>query len=452
MAAQTATLKAAPARTGEVWRIALLLVLSAVIGTLIGSITGEKTSFLLKDRLGLSAGQQATIGILLGFPAYLQPFIGAWADLRPLWGWHRRSYYALACIVEIVGFVALASLREYYYAPVVALLLVKVAGAVVLGVMVNAVMVAVGNRTGSIGRLQSLIFFVPYALQIAYTAHLGGQVAQNWSYWRVFAVAALLVLLRLPLVFLIDEKRVVPARHADETPEERAAALEAKRADREKTATALKAAVKSPGLWAIVGYVFYLIITPGTGTAQLYFANNALGFSKQFIGDLGRWTAGGVVLGVLGFGWLSRRLPVRALVWCAFLMDCSIYLALLQIHDPMSARIFSLVAALLGTFYGLALYTLAARACPPGIEGTVYGLVLAAIALGGTLGDKIGAGIFDHFGGASPASQMAAIAHGWRMLCVWGFGLTVLAALFIPFLPAWTKSREPLSARPEPAA
>lgn len=151
MAAQTATLKAAPARTGEVWRIALLLILSAVIGTLIGSITGEKTSFLLKDRLGLSAGQQATIGILLGFPAYLQPFIGAWADLRPLWGWHRRSYYALACIVEIVGFGALASLHQYTYAPVVALLLVKVAGAVVLGVMVNAVMVAVGNRTGSIG-------------------------------------------------------------------------------------------------------------------------------------------------------------------------------------------------------------------------------------------------------------------------------------------------------------
>lgn len=123
MAAQTATLEAAPARTGEVWRIALLLVLSAAIGTSIGSITGEKTSFLLKDRLGLSAGQQAAIFIFLGFPAYLQPFIGAWADLRPLWGWHRRSYYALACIVEIVGFVALASLREYTYAPVVALLL-----------------------------------------------------------------------------------------------------------------------------------------------------------------------------------------------------------------------------------------------------------------------------------------------------------------------------------------
>ena len=101
-----------------------------------------------------------------------------------------------------------------------------------------------------------------------------------------------------------------------------------------------------------------------------------------------------------------------------------------------------MLVALTGTIYGLCLYTLAGRACPVGAEGVIYGLVLSAIALGGTLGEKLGGSLYDMFGPANHHS----VTHGWTTMLWFGFGFTVIAAGFIPFLPAWAKSGERLNA------
>ena len=195
----------------------------------------------------------------------------------------------------------------------------------------------------------------------------------------------------------------------------------------------------------LVVFIFYLIVTPGTNTAQLYYENDALRLSPQFIGNLSRWTAAGVLVGLPLYGGVSSRLSARALVFGAWLMDCAAYLLLLNIHNAPSAEWVSLLVAASGTIYGLCLYTLAGRACPVGAEGAVYGLVLSAIALGGTLGDKLGGTLYDAFGPTNPAHHYS-VTHGWNAMLWFGFGFTVIAAGFIPFLPAWAKSGERLSA------
>ncbi|HLV80702.1 MAG TPA: hypothetical protein VKT32_10485, partial [Chthonomonadaceae bacterium] len=84
-----------------------------------------------------------------------------------------------------------------------------------------------------------------------------------------------------------------------------------------------------------------------------------------------------------------------------------------------------------------------------GIEGTVYGLVLAAISLGGTLSEKIGGTLYDYFGPMNHVHHYS-ITHGW-VWAVWiGLIFTLIAVVFIPFLPAWTKSNEPLHGSVEP--
>ena len=204
----------------------------------------------------------------------------------------------------------------------------------------------------------------------------------------------------------------------------------------------LKSAARSPGLWVLVAFIFYLIVTPGTNTAQVYYEFDALHLSKQFIGSLNKWTSAGVLAALFLYGTTTRWLSARTLVWGAWLMDCVAYLLLLNIHNASSAEWVSLLVALSGTIYGLCLYTLAGRACPVGAEGVVYGLVLSAIALGGTLGDKLGGTLYDSFGPISHHS----VTHGWTSMLWFGFGFTVIAAGFIPFLPAWAKSGERLSA------
>jgi hypothetical protein len=268
-------------------------------------------------------------------------------------------------------------------------------------------------------------------------------VTQHWSYLACYQTAAALCLLGIPLAWALQDAKVINTRHGHESEEEHAARMASLREDRGRVAAALRQAAQSPGLWAAVAFVFYLIVTPGTGTAQFYYCVNNLHFSKQFLGNLQIPGSAGAIIGIALFAWGSRRMPVRALVWGAYLMDCSLYLASMALHDRPSGIVVAVVTSFLGSVYNLCLLTLAARACPPGIEGTVYGLVMSAISFAGVLGDKMGASIYDAFGPASHHS----ITHGWFGLLWCGFAFTVVAAVFIPFLPAWAKSREPLLPR-----
>ena len=261
-----------PAPSGErlaFLRIALLMAGTVAVSTLAETFSGEKLNFLYKDQLHLTAGGMASLVILLAIPDYLRPFIGAGSDFFPLLGYHRRSYYALAALLGALGFFCLSLLPHYTYLTTALLVIVTIAGGVTLMIMADAVMVTVGNRTGTVGRIQAIQQFTPPLIALLFAARLGGYVTQNWSYAHCFRAAALVSLLALPLVFLIDEKRGSHRQHERETPEEHAARLEAKRAERARTAAALRQAARTPGLWAVVAFVFYLIFTPGTGTAAV---------------------------------------------------------------------------------------------------------------------------------------------------------------------------------------
>ena len=173
-----------------------------------------------------------------------------------------------------------------------------------------------------------------------------------------------------------------------------------------------------------------------------------LHLSKEFIGKLDKWGAAGSLAGLLAFGAISRRLPVRLLVWGAVLSDCGIYLCMMTMHNAPSVRYATFSSSFMTLFLQVCLNTLAARACPPKIEGTVYGLMQAALALSNILCDKFGSTLYDFFGPAGGHS----ITHGWFCALGFGLGFTALAVFFIPFLPAWTKSAVPLAKSEQEAA
>ncbi len=420
------------------WRTVFLIAATAALGGVLGAITGNKLTFLYKDVLGLSASGVGTLLLIINIPAYLQPFMGGLSDLYPLFGWHRRTYFVLASVVMALGYAGLMSLHHYHYAALVCLLLVAGSGGAMTGVLINAVMVSVGNRTGTFGPLQSLSQFVPLALSIAYTGDLDGYVTQNWTYPHTFGVAALLSLAFVPLALLLDDRRAAGGRA---TAEEAAARLAAKNAEREGTRAALRDAARTPGLWVITAFLFYLYVTPLLMTASTYYQTDVLHLSKDFIGKLDKWGAAGSLAGLLAFGAVSRKLPVRTLVWGAVVSDCAVYLCMMTMHNAPSVRYAVFGSSFMALFLAVCLNTLAARACPPKIEGTVYGLMQAALALSLVLCDKFGSTLYDYFGPANGHS----ITHGWFCALGFGLGFTALAAFFIPFLPAWIKSAVPLA-------
>ncbi len=448
MAAQTYTPKtAAPSQSAAFWRVALLMAGTVAVITLVGTFSNEKLSFFYKEQLHLSASAFASLGILLAAPNYFRPFVGAGSDLFPLFGYHRRSYYALATLMDALGFFVLSLLPHPSYWTTAILVIITVAGGVTVMIMADAMMVRVGNRTGTVPRLQGIQQFLPSALSLVVLARLSGFVTQNWSYAHCFRTAALMALLALPLTLLIDEKRVSHKQQAHESLEEHAERRDAKARDRAESAQALRQAVKSPSLWAVIAYVFYFVLTPSGAVAQFYFEVDVLHFSKQFIGSLGQWSSAGNILGILTVVVISRRISVRALVWGGWLLGVLAYLLSFALRDRLSAEFVFFAGAYVGIMTNLSLYTLAARACPPKVEGTIYGLFMAAIVLAGTLSNQIGSTLYDHYGMPHHSALYAWYAINW-----WGFGLTALAAGLIPLMPAWARSTQTLATKPEAAA
>jgi Na+/melibiose symporter-like transporter len=414
------------------WRTVFLIAATAALGGVLGAVTYNKQLFLYKEVLGLSASAVGTLALIINLPAYLQPFMGGVSDLYPLFGWHRRTYFALAAVVQSLGYFGLMTLHHYHYAAIVCLLIVAGSGGALAGVLINAAMVSVGNRTNTFGPLQTLYQFTPLVLALVYTGKLDGQVTATWSYHHAFLTAGLVSLAFAPLAFLIEDRRVVSGRA---TPEELGARKDAKDRERAQTAVALREAARTPGIWAVTAFFFYLNVTPLLLTASVYYETDVLKLSKDFIGRLDSWTAAGSIAGLLAFGALSRKLPIRAIVWGAIISDCAIYLIAMTMHDAPSVHIAQFLWSFMAIFLLVCLNTLAARACPPKIEGTVYGLMQAAMALSLVLCDKFGSTLYDFFGPANHHS----ITHGWFCALWFGFGFTVLAVFFVPFLPAWAK-------------
>ena len=420
------------------WRTVFLIAATAALGGVLGAITGNKQIFLYKEVLGLSASAVGTLSLIINIPAYLQPFMGGLSDLYPLFGWHRRTYFVLASVVQALGYAGLMALHQYHYAAIACLLIVAGSGSALAGVLINAAMVSVGNRTGTFGPLQTLSQFTPLLLSLVYTARLDGQVTAHWSYHHTFLVAALVSLAFAPLALLMDDRRVKAGRAA---PGEMRTQQAAKDADRARTTEALREAARTPGIWVMAAFLFYLYVTPLLLTASVYYETDVLKLSKDFIGRLDSWTAAGSIVGLIAFGAVSWKLPVRAIVWGAIGSDCAIYLIAMTMHNAPSVRIAQFLWSFMAIFLAVCLNTLAARACPPKIEGTVYGLMQAALALSLVLCDKFGSTLYDYFGPAHGHS----IAHGWFSALWFGFGFTLLAVFFIPFLPAWAKAAVPLA-------
>jgi MFS family permease len=428
----------------SVLRLACLVTASVLIHTLMSAIVGEKTTFLYKEVLQLTASQITVLNLVLGLPTYLQPFVGAWTEIIPWLGYHRRSYYCVGILVSVVGYLALALLHPYELYPVAMLMLTKGMGAVLSMVVYNAVFVAIGNRTGALPRLQTLALTLPLVLGAVYTSHLAGFVAEHWTYAHAYGVTAALAALLLPLTLLMEDTRVPHGVAARLTAE----AMAARAARRKQSTLILKRALRAPGLWIFTAYIAYNALTPDPVTARVYYMSDSLHFSKQFIGDLGGWQAWGTLLGLGVVALLARFMSLRVATLWSWLGNCMIYLCYFGIRTHLSAQFAYLLIGFDFGFLGVLGTTLIARACPRGAEGTVFGLIASVNAFFYLICDYWGTKMYDIYGPLNKAHHYT-VAHGWNTSVAIGLAFAVAQGLFLPFLPAWTRSRASLSA-PQP--
>jgi predicted MFS family arabinose efflux permease len=338
---------------------------------------------LLKVR-GYSTSEIATFAALLALPWTLKPLYGLLTDFVPIAGMRRRSYLLLTSWATVLGlsFLYLVPLPADAYWLLLTVLLIPTVGVAFSDVVVDALMVEVGQPRGLTGRLQSVQWAAMYGASML-AAYLGGWLSQYQLQELGFLLcaAATLVTCGLAWAFVREKTESLPLR----------------RDFIGRAADELWQAARQP---AVVGAGLFLLLWNFNpfNTAVLYMhMTRHLGMSEQFYGVSVTIVSAGAVAASLAYGLYCRHVSVRWLLHLAIAAGILCTLAYWALDGPISAAV---ISALVGFFYmtgSMVQMDLAARTCPLAAAGTTFALLMAVSNLGVFLSTTVGGLLYEHW-------------------------------------------------------
>lgn len=366
--------------TPELFGILLVYFVQGAVG-----LARLATSFYLKDSLGLSPSQVAALMGVAMSPWILKPLYGLLSDTVPVAGYRRRPYLLLSGLLGCGAWLGMA-----LWAPTAGLatlwmvlgsLAVAVGDVIVDSLVVERVH---GSDWAGTGTLQSLTWGAT-ALGSLLTAYLGGALLAHYPPQVVFGLTAFLPLFIALAAWVIADQPVVLSQGWDPL---------------QQQVGQVWRALRQPSILLPVLFVFVWQATPSADAALFYFVTNDLGFGPEFLGQVRLVTSIASLLGVGIFQVYLRRLPLRPLFGWMTVISAALGLTSLilvyhlnrdwGIDDHWFSLGDSLVLTVAGQIAFMPVLVLAARLCPPGIEATLFALLMSAFNLAGFLSQELG--------------------------------------------------------------
>lgn len=338
-------------------------------------------TFLLKEKMGLSAAQTAAFFSITVIPWLIKPVYGLISDFVPLFGRRRKSYFLLTTGLSAATGFFLSSLGMYTYWKVAIFFTLMGLGLAFTDVLTDALMVENGQRLGLTGPFQA-VQWAAISVASMLVGIGGGWLAQHAPLSVTFLTAAFFPLISFTMAIWCVRDPQVKA---------------GERQFRE-TWLAIRGAIRSRPLWIVAGFIFFYNFSPSFGPALVYYSTDVLHFSKIFLGGLDSLTyASGIVGAALYFAY-SKSFPFRWLIHFAIAAGVISTLAYLGYTSQASAVALALGFGGVGMIIQLTFLDLAAKACPKQAEGTFFALLMSvyngAVQLsqiaGGWLYDRIG--------------------------------------------------------------
>jgi len=343
-------------------------------------------SFFLKDDLGLSPAQVSALMGIAALPWMVKPVFGFISDGLPLFGYRRRPYLILSGLLGTGAWIALATVVHSAWAATTAIALSSLS--IAFGdVIVDSLVVERARKesVSAAGSLQSLCWGTS-AVGGLLTAYFSGFLLQHFSTRTVFGITATFPLIVSLVAWLIVESRVDRSNDWSEVRHQ---------------IQQLRGAVSQKAIWLPTAFLFLWQATPSADSAFFFFTTNELGFQPEFLGRVRLVTSIASLLGVWMFQRFFRTVPFRIFFgWTTVISTVLGMTALLLVtHANRAIGIddywFSLGDSLILTIMGQIAYmpvlVLAARLCPPGVEATLFALLMSVTNLAGLLSYELGA-------------------------------------------------------------
>lgn len=343
-------------------------------------------SFFLKDDLGMSPAETAALFGIVSIPWVIKPLFGFMSDGLPIFGYRRRPYLILSGLMGTFSWVYLATFVDHPITATIAIALNSLSVAI-SDVIVDSLVVerARNESISNIGSLQSLCW-ASSALGGLITAYLSGYLLEIFTSETVFLITATFPLLVMVVAWAIAEDKITSISNWQTVKHQ---------------VQQLRSAITQKSIWLPTAFIFLWQATPTADSAFFYFTTNELGFQPEFLGRVRLVTSIAALLGIWLFQRFFKSVPFRKIFLVSTLLSAALGMTMLLLvtHTNRALGIddhwFSLGDSLILTVAGEIAYmpvlVLAARLCPPGVEATLFALLMSISNLSRLLSHESGA-------------------------------------------------------------
>ncbi|TVP61190.1 MAG: folate/biopterin family MFS transporter [Nodularia sp. (in: Bacteria)] len=388
-------------------------------------------SFFLKDELLLSPAQVSALLGIVALPWIIKPVFGFISDGLPIFGYRRRPYLILSGILGAISWVCLATIVHSSWAATLAIALGSLSVAV-SDVIADSLVVerARAESQASAGSLQSLCWGAS-ALGGLLTAYFSGMLLEHFTTRTVFWITASFPLIVSAVAWLIAETPIRKNSQDNNSNNPPSTKHQLKQ---------LRQAVTQKAIWLPTAFVFVWLATPTADAAFFFFSTNELHFQPEFLGRVRLVTSGASLIGIWIFQRFLKGVSFRKIfAWSTVLSSVlGMTMLLLVTHTNRTLGIddhwFSLGDSLILTVMGQIAYmpvlVLAARLCPPGVEATLFAVLMSVSNLANMVSYEFGAIIMHWLGITESNFELL-----WLLVIITNLS-TLLPLPFIRWLPA----------------
>eukprot|EP00611_Tribonema_gayanum_P032266 TRINITY_DN954_c0_g1_i2.p1 TRINITY_DN954_c0_g1~~TRINITY_DN954_c0_g1_i2.p1 ORF type:complete len:492 (+),score=68.81 TRINITY_DN954_c0_g1_i2:1589-3064(+) len=354
------------------------------------------TTFFLKDELGLAPAELAALTGIFTLPWVLKPLYGFLSDGVPIFGYRRRSYMLLS---GLTGAGAWAYLSLYAHTPAEATAACVLAnlGVAVSDVVADSLVVEKARDSQSqavSSGLQSLCWGSS-AVGGIISAYFSGALLERMGTRDVFLITAALPLLVSFAALLVDEK---PRPQVEASVQDQVSGQ----------VVSLWRAITQKSVWLPALFIFLWQATPTSDSAFFYFLTNDIKVGPEFLGRVRLGSSIASLLGVWIFQTYLKEVRISTIMFWTSIVSVPlgftqlllIYHVNRQLGIPDEVFTFGddVILTVLGQIAFMPTLVLAARLCPPGVEGTLFALLMSIFNGGGIVGSELGAALTKSIG------------------------------------------------------
>jgi Major Facilitator Superfamily len=367
--------------------LGVLIVLLAFGGPS-GGLIDIPISFILKNKLHLTAHEVANFRLIAAIPLYLSFVFGFIRDVWNPFGMRDRGFMLLFGIITATLYVFFAFASITYATLLVAVVVVTVSFLFVASAQ-NGLTSTIGQQhamTGQISAVWNVFLSVPTVAALLVGGALSGQLEDKNpdQAVRMLFLAGAGIMTAIALYALWK-----PADVYDNIRVETGG----------RPIADLKRLVRHSPIYPALLIWLLWNFAPGSATPLQYHLQNNLHATDAQWGQWNAIFAASFIPTFIVYGFLCRRFPLKTLLVWGTILAVPQMIPLLFIHSMTQALIAAVPIGLMGGVATGAYLDLIIRSCPRGLQGTTLMMCGSLYFVVQRFGDVLGTKLYDDFGG-----------------------------------------------------